>query len=113
MILIAKVEFEKIILCLKKMQEIATHCNILMVLGYRSPMRPVPPEVFPDNNYNYMEGEGQNGNKSPLDMDSCQKDEWWREAMMVADKVENMPRVLHLAKEVCWCFYFTYKFLKN
>ncbi|CAH1445525.1 unnamed protein product [Lactuca virosa] len=67
--------------------------------GYRSPMRPVPPEVFPDNSYNYMEGEGQNGNKSPLDMDSCQKDEWWREAMMVADKVENMPRVLHLAKE--------------
>lgn len=63
--------------------------------GYRSPMRPVPAEVFPD--YNYMKAEGQNGNESP--MDSCQKDEWWREAIMVADKVENMPRKLDLANE--------------
>ncbi|KAL4557033.1 hypothetical protein LXL04_035203 [Taraxacum kok-saghyz] len=66
-------------------------CKENIGLGYRSPMRPVPEEVFPDN-YNYI-----NSNESP--MDSCQKDEWWREAMMVADKVENMPRVLDLTNE--------------
>lgn len=66
--------------------------------GYRSPLRPVPPDVLPDS---YKIGE-QNGSQEFIHespMDSCQKDEWWHEAMLVAEKVENMPRKLDLAKE--------------
>ncbi|XP_071712039.1 uncharacterized protein [Rutidosis leptorrhynchoides] len=71
--------------------------------GYRSPLRPVPPEAFPDS-FSYMETGDEKelmlpyGEESPKD--SCQKDEWWREAMVVADKAENMPRMLDLMKEV-------------
>nr|XP_043617965.1 DNA-directed primase/polymerase protein [Erigeron canadensis] len=73
--------------------------------GYRSPMRPVPPGVLPDS-FNYSKIGDQNGTREFIPpcgeespMDSCQKDEWWREAMVVADKVENMPRKLDLCKE--------------
>ena len=70
-----------------------------MVLGYRSPLRPVPPDVLPDSCKIGEQNESQEIiHESP--MDSCQKDEWWREAMLVAEKVENMPRKLDLAKEV-------------
>ncbi|KAI3757674.1 hypothetical protein L6452_05217 [Arctium lappa] len=70
--------------------------------GYRSPLRPVPPEVFPDSSNYINQNENQElilpyGDESG--MDSCQKDEWWREAIVVADKVENMPRMLDLGKE--------------
>lgn len=77
-----------------------------MVVGYRSPMRPVPPEAFPDSSSYLNTGELNTsrefllpyGEESP--MDSRRKDEWWHEAMAVADKAENMPRMLDLEKEV-------------
>ncbi|KAI3762496.1 hypothetical protein L1987_52926 [Smallanthus sonchifolius] len=68
--------------------------------GYRSPLRPVPPEVFPDSYHTKIgeqNGSGEFVTESP--MDSCKKDEWWSEAMVVADEVENMPRKLDLGKE--------------
>lgn len=65
-------------------------------------MRPVPPEASPEYS-NYIKNEEQNGTQelileSPV-VDSCEKDEWWREAIVAADKVENMPRMLDLGKE--------------
>ncbi|KAL9999259.1 hypothetical protein Hdeb2414_s0494g00905131 [Helianthus debilis subsp. tardiflorus] len=68
--------------------------------GYRSPLRPVPPEVFP--NSSYIKTEEQNESceyESESPMDRCQKDEWWSEAMVFADEVENMPRKLDLGQE--------------
>ncbi|XP_076889999.1 uncharacterized protein LOC143540933 [Bidens hawaiensis] len=64
--------------------------------GYRSPLRPVPPEVLLDLSFFNVNGSDEFVTESP--MDSCKK-EWWREAMMVADEVENMPRMLDLGKE--------------
>lgn len=59
-------------------------------------MRPVPPGVFPDSSY--ITETQELVSESPID--SCKTDEWWREAMVVADEVENMPRKLDLGKEV-------------
>ncbi|KVI07145.1 DNA primase, UL52/UL70 type, Herpesviridae [Cynara cardunculus var. scolymus] len=67
--------------------------------GYRSPLRPVPPEVFPDSSNQNESQELILPDGDENSMDSCQKDELWREAMLVADKVENMPRMLDLGKE--------------
>ncbi|PWA93033.1 DNA primase [Artemisia annua] len=69
------------------------------VKGYRSPLRPVPLDALPDSYYKIEEQNGTQEfiHESPID--SCQKDEWWREATLVAEKVENMPRKLDLAKE--------------
>ncbi|KAI7756664.1 hypothetical protein M8C21_033578 [Ambrosia artemisiifolia] len=67
--------------------------------GYRSPLRPVPPEVFPDSSY-ITTGEQNESHEfvseSPMD---SKRDEWWSEAMVFADEVENRPRKLDLGKE--------------
>ncbi|GJT34500.1 RNA-directed DNA polymerase, eukaryota [Tanacetum coccineum] len=67
--------------------------------GYRSPFRPVPPDVMSET---FIIGE-QNGShelihKSP--MDSYEEDEWWCEAMLVTEKVENKPIKLDKPNEL-------------
>ncbi|GJY98327.1 hypothetical protein Tco_0515237 [Tanacetum coccineum] len=54
--------------------------------GYRSPFRAVPPDV--------MFKSFRIGEQNESQMDRREKDDWWFEAMLVAEKVENKPRNL-------------------
>ncbi|GJR20030.1 hypothetical protein Tco_0968557 [Tanacetum coccineum] len=54
--------------------------------GYRSPFRVVPPDV--------MFKSFRIGEQNESQMDIREKDDWWFEAMLVAEKVENKPRNL-------------------
>ncbi|GKB96621.1 hypothetical protein Tco_0982758 [Tanacetum coccineum] len=54
--------------------------------GYQSPFRAVPPDVM----FKYF----RIGEQNESQMDRHKKDDWWFEAMLVAEKVENKPRNL-------------------
>ncbi|CAM8906016.1 unnamed protein product [Rhodiola kirilowii] len=94
------------------MVSIATIGN---VSGYRSPMRVIPYEVFPDAAmfFDSVEPgkESVNNTESQLNeiseehgslqqdssiTDSCKKDGWWLEAIKVAEDIENTQRMLEL-----------------
>ncbi|CAM8903414.1 unnamed protein product [Rhodiola kirilowii] len=83
--------------------------------GYRSPMRVIPYEVFPDAAmfFDSVEPgkESMNNTESQLNeiseehgslqqdssiIDSCKKDGWWLEAIKVAEDIENTQRMLEL-----------------
>ncbi|CAM8908337.1 unnamed protein product [Rhodiola kirilowii] len=83
--------------------------------GYRSPMRVIPYEVFPDAAmfFDSVEPgeESVNNTESQLNeiseehgslqqdssiTDSCKKDGWWLEAIKVAEDIENTQRMLEL-----------------
>lgn len=71
-----------------------------MVTGYRSASRPIPWEIIPDMVYEY-----KNDPESVLYGDekmssSCVTDSWWREAIRVADDVENKQNSLGISNMV-------------
>ncbi|KAL8544106.1 hypothetical protein ACS0TY_004592 [Phlomoides rotata] len=74
--------------------------------GYRSPLRPVPDEVLPESDFLCCVP-GESENIDPADeerlIDSCGKQEWWHEAIKVAEEVEKIQRSLDLTQmdETC------------
>lgn len=91
--------------------------------GYRSPLRPVPLECLPDSSFfdsrqkdgaggeltNYNQGHGYQIFDSPeeevllcddeRDINSCSRDPWWREAIKVADVIENKAEVTAITSQ--------------
>ncbi|GFP81021.1 DNA-directed primase/polymerase protein [Phtheirospermum japonicum] len=74
--------------------------------GYRSPLRPVPYDVIPDSDFP-VNISGGNDNKGHVSAsgdeslaDSCKKDEWWHEAIKVAEQVEQIQKALDLTQMV-------------
>lgn len=68
---------------------------MVLVPGYRSPLRSVPDEVIPDSTF-FFNPMGNNELQEHITVyndetieDSCKKDGWWLEAIRVADKVEK------------------------
>ncbi|GER51046.1 DNA primases [Striga asiatica] len=72
--------------------------------GYRSPIRAVPDDVIPDPHFLFkfsgnIENEGQIGPAVEENgTDSCSKDEWWDEAVKVAEQVEQIQKALDMAQ---------------
>ncbi|KAG9147640.1 hypothetical protein Leryth_015739 [Lithospermum erythrorhizon] len=69
--------------------------------GYRSPLRNIPEDVLPDYSFSFNLAGGNEG-QGPLsltpdgsNMDSCRND-WWLEAIRVAEKLENTQKTLDL-----------------
>lgn len=71
--------------------------------GYRSPLRPVPDEVIPETDFlGSLSGESENTDPADEDrlVDSCGKQEWWHEAIKVAEEVEKIQKALDLTQMV-------------
>lgn len=84
-----------------------------MVAGYRSPLRPIPMDCIPDSSFffdsrqlvdedeltsNNLDYEFVDNNEGRVllysngsDLDNCNKDSWWLEAIKVADDIESKP----------------------
>lgn len=76
-----------------------TYNRLIGFTGYRSPLRPVPDEVLPEIDF-LCSVPGESGNINPVDeerlIDSCGKQEWWHEAIKVAEEVEQIQKALDL-----------------
>lgn len=81
--------------------------------GYRSPLRPIPMDCIPDSSFffdsrqlvdedeltsNNLDYEFVDNNEGRVllysngsDLDNCNKDSWWLEAIKVADDIESKP----------------------
>ncbi|GJS67949.1 hypothetical protein Tco_0682514 [Tanacetum coccineum] len=66
--------------------------------GYRSPLRTLLQNILPDFNMIMKENTSEDLLHENL-VDSSDKDYWWHEAILVAEKVENMPRKIDFSKE--------------
>ncbi|KAI3458089.1 hypothetical protein Pfo_014752 [Paulownia fortunei] len=72
--------------------------------GYRSPLRPVPNDVIPDPAFLFnLSGDSDSqGHTNPAGdeslTDSCKKEEWWHEAIKVAEQVEKIQKALDLTQ---------------
>ncbi|KAM7499710.1 hypothetical protein LguiA_024124 [Lonicera macranthoides] len=62
--------------------------------GYRSPLRPIPANAIPEFS-NYQIQEEKDDDESMV-VDNCMKDEWWLEAIRVANEFESMPQRIDL-----------------
>ncbi|KAK6155642.1 hypothetical protein DH2020_009890 [Rehmannia glutinosa] len=76
--------------------------------GYRSPLRPVPYDVIPEPDFLFNKsGDSENqGHTDPAAeesfLDSCKKEEWWHEAIKVAEQLEQIQKALDLTQdEMC------------
>lgn len=78
----------------------------LHFLGYRSPLRPIPNDLFPDPYFTFDHARDSNdhGHTSSSGGESkagnCEKEEWWFEVTKVADQVENLQKALDLTRVV-------------
>ncbi|KZV35964.1 DNA-directed primase/polymerase protein [Dorcoceras hygrometricum] len=70
--------------------------------GYRSPLRPIPDELFLDPSFTFGHSRGSNdhGRTSSSGGDSItgnrENEDWWLEATEVAQQVENLQKALDL-----------------
>lgn len=78
--------------------------------GYRSPLRHVPDEVIPEPAFHFnlcgdtdCQGPTNPGDKERY-IDSCRKEEWWHEAIKVAEQVEGIQKALDLTQMVSVTF---------
>ncbi|KAG8381247.1 hypothetical protein BUALT_Bualt06G0102700 [Buddleja alternifolia] len=77
--------------------------------GYRSPLRPVPNDVIPDPaiSFNFSGDSESQGHATPAGdvslTGSCKKEEWWHEAIKIAEQVEQIQKALDLTQmdETC------------
>ncbi|GKC62571.1 hypothetical protein Tco_1095169, partial [Tanacetum coccineum] len=76
-----------------------TECYDPDCRGYRSPFRTLPESILCDFNIIIKE----NTTEDSLDENviiSSDKEFWWREAILVAENLENMPRKVDFSKEI-------------
>ncbi|XP_075496443.1 uncharacterized protein LOC142533517 [Primulina tabacum] len=72
--------------------------------GYRSPLRPIPDDLFPDPSFTFDHARDSNdhGRTSSSGGESnrgnCEKEEWWLQVTKVADQVENLQKALDLTR---------------